>query len=119
MREFSTDSSEDDDLVQPQTPQDLRAADDGWGDDLPTGSRDGDETPGNNHQETASTVFLEKPKERDPDRYDMYFNRTGRIEDQHGHVVETRHPNGDRTYHYVYDEEGNEYIDDGRRRNSR
>lgn len=103
MNDFRTDL--DDDAVEPPAHQDL-PADDGWGDDA------ADTT-----QEQPSTVFLERAKDRDPNRFDLYFNQSGSFEDPHGHVVETRHPDGERTYHYARDEDGNEYIDDGWRRN--
>lgn len=91
--EEATEASDDSAEVVPER------VDDGWGGD------------------GRLTVFLERPKPHDPNRYDMYFNQDGGFDKLYGHVVETRHPDGSRTYHYARDEDGNEYIDDGRRRN--
>lgn len=71
-------------------------------------------------EKQRSTVFHERPKERRPERVDMYFSKAGEFEKdesgnrEYGHVTETRHPDGHRTYHYVRDEDENVYIDDAR-----
>jgi len=75
------------------------------------------------HDKRPSTVFREKPKPHRPERVDMYYSKEGEFEKDkygnrlYGHVTETRHPDGDRTYHYVRDENETEYIDDARNDN--
>jgi hypothetical protein len=64
------------------------------------------------------TAFSEKTKskERDQSKVDIHFNRGTEDKGQHGHVTESRDEAGDRTYHYVRDNEGTEYIDDSKTR---
>jgi uncharacterized coiled-coil DUF342 family protein len=71
-----------------------------------------------NYEERPPTAFDERPKTYNPAKSDIYFSREGEFDKPHGHVVETRDGEGNRTYNYARDEDGTEYVDDGRRRNS-
>ena len=70
------------------------------------------------YEERRSTAFADRPKQRDPSRHDIWFSPEGEFEKDesgarlYGHVAETRHDDGNRTYHYVRDEDENVYIDD-------
>jgi hypothetical protein len=75
------------------------------------------------HDKRPSTVFSEKAKSHRPERIDMYYSNEGEFEKDelgnrlYGHVTETGDPDGDRTYHYVRDEDENVYVDDTRNKN--
>jgi hypothetical protein len=65
-----------------------------------------------------SSAFRDKNRKDGSGKRDVYFNgpRDGK---RHGHVVERTDPEGNRTYSYVRDVEGNVYADDSRGRGPR
>lgn len=72
-----------------------------------------------NAEKQQSTVFREKPKDHRPERVDMYFGKGDFEHTQdggrdYGHVTETRYDDGNRTYHYVRDQDEDVFIDDSR-----
>ncbi len=63
-----------------------------------------------------SSAFRDSERKGESGKRDIYFNAGQRDGSRHGHVVEQVDRDGNVTYSYVRDVEGNVYVDDGKRR---
>lgn len=57
------------------------------------------------------TAFKDEPKQDEPEKQEVLFNRGSEDGSSHGHVVTSN--DGDTT-HYARDTEGNVYVDDSK-----
>ncbi len=60
------------------------------------------------------SAFREHDKSDGSGKTDIWFNNGPEDGDNHGHVTQSTDDNGDRTYHFVRDNNGDVYVNDSK-----